>query len=121
MGRVGQVIFVGSLFAAGLSVDSPAPGSSPPRATTGPESSTGGVWDKRCALCHGKKGVPTPVGRKIGAQDLTSPEVRKKPDSALAEVIAEGKEKMPGYKDQLDGEEIAALVAHIRGFVKPSD
>ena len=88
---------------------------------TRPESEQQKVWADKCAMCHGKTGVPTPVGEKLGARNLTTPEVRDKSDQDLRTVIIDGSGKMPGYKDTLSPQEIDFLIRQIRTFAaKPA-
>ena len=51
-----------------------------------------------------------PMGQKLGARDLGSPEVQKLTDEALAKIVANGQRKMPPFKDALESEQIKALV-----------
>ncbi len=54
----------------------------------------------------------------LGAHDFVSPEVQKQTDAQLAEIIAKGKNKMPGYEKTLKPEQIKDLVAYIRELAK---
>jgi mono/diheme cytochrome c family protein len=82
------------------------------------------VWKAKCASCHGADGkAQTDLGRKLGVADYTQPGWQKgRTDEQLKKGIAEGvsrvhdgkKQEMGGYKDQLTGEQIDSLVAHIR-------
>ena len=45
--------------------------------------------------------------------DLRSPTVQSQPDAQLADVIANGKGPMPGFKSSLSKDEIDALVKHV--------
>lgn len=81
------------------------------------------TYKAKCAVCHGADGAgQTPMGKTMKLKDLGSPEVQKKTDKELSDVIAngggEGKAKMPGYKDKLEPAEIDALVTLIRGMKK---
>jgi mono/diheme cytochrome c family protein len=76
------------------------------------------IYKAKCAVCHGVHGKgDTPAGKKLGAHDLTAPEVRRLPDSDLIQVVEKGK-KMPAYEGKLKPEEIKALVAYIRELEK---
>ncbi len=73
----------------------------------------------KCAMCHGADGKgDVPMGKKFGLKDLASPEVQSQTDAQLNEMIAKGKDKMPGYEGKLSKEQITGLVGYIRGFVK---
>ena len=69
-----------------------------------------------CAGCHGADGK----GVVKDAPDFRDAEWQKrKSDPLLVEDIKKGKlPKMPAYGEQLNDEEIKALVAHIRTFAK---
>ncbi|HEX7632490.1 MAG TPA: cytochrome c [Lacunisphaera sp.] len=83
-------------------------------------------WDKNCASCHGKDGKgATKAGRMAGVKDLTDPAYQKdiKDEKALAAIKdgikdEKGKEKMKAFAEKLTPEEMKALVAHVRSFVK---
>jgi len=82
------------------------------------------VWKSKCASCHGADGkAQTDQGKKLGVADYTQPAWQKaRTDEQLKKGIAEGvsrvhegkQQEMSGYKDQLSGEQIDALVAYIR-------
>ena len=73
------------------------------------------LYKAKCAACHGADGKgDTPVGKKLGLRDFSSPEVQKMSDAELTTIIADGKKKMPGYKKSLKPEQIKDLTAYIR-------
>lgn len=77
------------------------------------------LFDKSCKMCHsidGKGNTKLAQGMKIKPEllDLTRQEVKVKKDEALKTTIADGKEKMKGFKDKLKADEISLIVAHIR-------
>jgi mono/diheme cytochrome c family protein len=76
-------------------------------------------YKAKCSACHGAdaKGE-TPVGKKMGIKDLAAPEVQKLSDGQLEAIIADGKNKMPGYKKSLKHEQIEGLVGYIRSLAK---
>ena len=77
------------------------------------------LFKTKCSACHGADGKgDTPVGKKFGVRDFTSPEVQKMSDDELTTIIADGKEKMPGYKKSLKPEQIKDLTAYIRELAK---
>lgn len=83
------------------------------------------LWKAKCAACHGADGkAQTDQGQKMGVADYTSPAWQKAhPDAELKQAIHDGvdtvqdgkKQQMDGYKD-LSGEQVDALVAHIRSL-----
>jgi mono/diheme cytochrome c family protein len=54
----------------------------------------------------------------LGAHDLTSAEVSKKPDSELAQTISQGRNKMPAFGDKLDEKQIRELLIYVRTLRK---
>ena len=79
----------------------------------------GAIFTAKCAMCHGKDATgKTPMGLKLKARDLHSPEVQKVPDAEMRLIIAKGKDKMPAYAEKLNKEQIDGLVAYVRGLGK---
>ncbi len=77
------------------------------------------TFKAKCAMCHGADGAgKTPMGAKLNIPDLLSPEVQKKPDSALVEIVAKGKNKMPEFASKLTPEQITQLKDYIRELGK---
>lgn len=77
------------------------------------------IYKAKCASCHGADGKgQSPMGKKMNLRDLGSPEVQKQTDKELYDWTADGKGKMPAYKDKLSADEINALVKHMRAFKK---
>lgn len=76
------------------------------------------MYGAKCASCHAADGSGSATGKKMGTHDLKSPEVQAMTDAQLTEIIAKGKNKMPGYEKRLSAEEITALVAHLRDMAK---
>ncbi|MBI4660821.1 MAG: c-type cytochrome [Verrucomicrobia bacterium] len=83
---------------------------------------TADLYTKECAGCHGKDGKGrTPVGRKVGAKDLT---LSKSSDAEMLKQINEGKlakdgsQAMPAFKAKLDADEIKALMDFVKKFRK---
>ncbi len=75
----------------------------------------GALYAKRCVACHGKDGKGTPVGQKMGVQDLTT---TKLSEADLAKVISEGRGKMTAYKGKLSDAEIQSLARFIKAGLK---
>ena len=75
------------------------------------------TYKSKCAMCHGADGAgQTPAGKSMKVKPLGSDEVQKLTDDEMAEIIAEGKGKMPGYKSKLSAEEIGLVVKFVRSF-----
>ncbi len=81
-------------------------------------------WTKHCAKCHGEDGKgKTKMGEKLQVKDYTDAKVQEKlKDEDMAKATKEGvkdkegKTKMKAFGEDLNAEEIKALVKHIRGF-----
>jgi len=83
------------------------------------------TWDKQCASCHGKDGSGnTRMGKKVNVKDYRDPKVQADMTDAKATqtikdgIKEKGEERMKPYKDKLSDDEIKALIAHMRTFVK---
>jgi mono/diheme cytochrome c family protein len=78
------------------------------------------LYKTKCVACHAADGSGnTPAGKKLAAHDLRSAEVQKMSDADLTEIIAKGKNKMPGYEKTLKPDDIKGLVAYIRSLAAP--
>jgi len=85
--------------------------------TTLAQSDPAKLYQTRCALCHAADGSgDTASGKAFHAKDLRSDEVQKQTDAQLAEVITKGRGKMPAFGAQIKPNDIAKLVAYIRGL-----
>lgn len=80
-------------------------------------------WENHCASCHGEDGkAQTKQGKKLKIRDYTDAAVQAElKDDAMLKVILEGyiengKERMKGFKDELENPEQEAkdLVDYIR-------
>ncbi|HXG59043.1 MAG TPA: cytochrome c [Thermoanaerobaculia bacterium] len=77
------------------------------------------LFKSKCAVCHGEDGSGnTKMGKTMKLRPLGSPEVQKQTDKELYAWTAEGKGKMPAYKNKLSEEDINALVAFMRTLAK---
>lgn len=77
------------------------------------------TFKAKCAMCHGADGKgDTPVGKKMGIRDLTSPDVQKMSDDELTAITTKGKNKMPAYENKLSAAQIKDIVAYIRQLAK---
>lgn len=77
------------------------------------------VYAQKCALCHAGDGSgSTSMGKMLKLRDLRSPEVQAMSDAELYEITANGKAKMPAYKESLSKEQIQAVVGYIRELAK---
>ena len=77
------------------------------------------LFKTKCAACHGPDGKgEVPMGKKLGARNLSSAEVQGQSDAQLTEVVTKGKNKMPAYDGKLTKEQIGELVAYVRELGK---
>ena len=75
------------------------------------------IYKAKCEMCHGADGQSnTPVGKSLGAQAYTSPEVLKLSDAQITDVIKHGKNKMPPA--QVTDDQIKALLPYIHSLQK---
>ena len=101
------VLFVGlTLFVVSIVQANPGPDAAASKA----------MYRTKCATCHGPDGSGSQVGKTMNVPDLRSPEVQKRPDAELAQIISDGKGGMPPFKSSLSGAQIHALVVHIRSL-----
>ena|SRR5690348_15108747 len=83
------------------------------------QSEAAKVYKANCAPCHGPDGSGnTPTGKALKVKDLSSDEVQKQTDAALAEVIAKGKGQMPAFQAKLSPDVIKSLVVYVRQLAK---
>lgn len=76
-------------------------------------------YKAKCAGCHGPDGSgSTPAGKALGVHDFHSPDVQKETITEMAEIITNGKNKMPKYRDKLKDAEIKDLAAYVHDLGK---
>lgn len=70
------------------------------------------LYKSRCAVCHGKDGVPKDFAKDSAA---FNDEAWKKAASLkeIEEVVAKGRKKMPAFQSKLSPEEIKAVSAYL--------
>ncbi|MBV8475964.1 MAG: cytochrome c [Acidobacteria bacterium] len=77
------------------------------------------LFKSNCALCHAEDGSGnTPSGKALEAKDLRSRKTQSKSDAEIADLIAQGRNKMPGFAQNLKPDQIQQLVAYIRHLAK---
>ena len=93
--------------------------SSTPKSFSASANDIAAVYKAKCASCHGADGSGnTPAGKKTGAKDFKSPEIKGQSDAALLNAILKGKNKMPGYEKSLGADQCKALAAYCRSLMK---
>jgi len=71
------------------------------------------LYETKCAQCHGKDGVAKPPGK--GSKNFNDPEFQKLwTEESIAQITADGKGKMPGYRSRLTPEQLRAVSAHVK-------
>jgi mono/diheme cytochrome c family protein len=104
------------LLAAALAL---AVAAAPAAQAAGPDGKA--LYEAKCALCHGKDGVPPPAFAQKKVPDMSASAWQKsRTDAQLKKVIGDGVQgtMMRGFSSTLKPEEIAAVVAHIRTLAK---
>ena len=85
------------------------------------------LYSSKCSACHGKDGkAQTEKGKKMLMRDLASAEIQTLSDADLKKAIGDGiekvkdgtKQEMDGFKDDIKGPELDALVKYMREFKK---
>jgi mono/diheme cytochrome c family protein len=76
-----------------------------------PSNPANKLYADHCAMCHGTDGKAV----MPGAGDMTDPKgPLSKPDAVLIKNTLEGIGNMPGFKGQLDNDQIADIIAYMR-------
>jgi cytochrome c6 len=76
-------------------------------------------YKAKCAGCHGPDGTGnTAAGKAMKVRDFHDPEVQKETDAELADIISNGKNKMPKYSDKLKDAEIKDLAVYVHELGK---
>ena len=71
------------------------------------------LYETKCAQCHGKEGIAKPPGK--GSKNFSDPEFQTAwTEESIAQIAAEGKGKMPGYRSRLSAEQLRAVAAHVK-------
>jgi len=77
------------------------------------------TYKAKCTMCHAADGSgSTPAGKSMGAIPFSSPAIVKASDAALIASTTNGKGKMPAYKSQLSGPQIADVITYLRTLQK---
>ena len=75
------------------------------------------LYEAKCASCHGKDGTAKAMAK--GSRSFNDPAFQSESVDAIVKVTADGKGKMPGYKDKLSADQMQAIAAHIK-TLKPA-
>lgn len=75
------------------------------------------TFEQKCSTCHGTDGkARTPMGKKIGAPDLTSSAVQTQTNAQIHTAITDGKGKMPPYGGILGQAGTSEMVKYVRSL-----
>ncbi len=71
------------------------------------------LYDKKCALCHGKDGMAKKIAK--GSANLNDPEWQKTAtlESIQKDIVA-GKGKMPEFQEKLSADEIRFISEYVK-------
>lgn len=73
------------------------------------------TFEDNCSVCHDEDGSGnTPIGMSLMIPDLRSDDVQKLSDQALIDIVTNGKDPMPSFKDKLSADEIKGVVGYVR-------
>lgn len=103
-------IFLALAFCAGVFASS---------AARSDEQAVVALYKARCAACHGENGRPKGIAKNAA---VFTDEAWKNSTSLdeVAQVISQGRSKMPGFASKLTPEEIRALAAYVLAMKSPS-
>jgi cytochrome c6 len=83
------------------------------------QSASETLYKSKCAMCHAADGSGnSPAGKSMKVPDLRSDAAQKLTDAQLTDILTNGKQPMPGYKDKLKADEIKGLVGYVRSLAK---
>jgi mono/diheme cytochrome c family protein len=83
------------------------------------QEATEKLYKQKCQSCHAADGSgATGLGKKTRARDFGSAEEQNETDAQLIEIIAKGKNKMPGYEKSLTDTQIKDQAAYCRAMGK---
>ena len=78
------------------------------------------LFQRNCAVCHGKDGKGLPNWKAKGQPDFTDAKWQKAhTDAQISSVIQNGKGRnMPAFKSRLSDGDVSAIIAQVRAFGK---
>jgi len=75
------------------------------------------LYVQNCARCHGSNGkAQTKLGRSLGAEDLTSSDVKEMSAERIARAITRGRGDMPAFGKKLNAKQIASIAQYVRSL-----
>lgn len=77
------------------------------------------TYKTKCAMCHGTDGLAaTPMGKMMKVLSFKDAAMVTASDAQFIASTANGKGKMPAYKDKLTAAQIKDVIAYIRTLQK---
>lgn len=77
------------------------------------------IYTSKCAICHGPKGDGnSPIGKTLNVPDFHSAQAQKVTEDEMKAIVANGKNKMPAFKDNLTDTQIDQVVDYVRHLGK---
>lgn len=77
------------------------------------------IFGTHCAICHGPNGDGnSPIGKTLNVPDLHSAQAQKMTEAEAKDVVTNGKNKMPAFKDKLTDAQIGQVVDYVRHLRK---
>jgi hypothetical protein len=72
------------------------------------------IWAKNCQGCHGNGMNITDEGINTGAPTSLFTQIGPKSVEAIVEIVTNGKNKMPGFKDEMSPADLAMISRYVR-------
>lgn len=79
------------------------------------------LFRSNCASCHGQDGAGTALGKSMEVPDLRSEQVQKHTDAELAQVVIQGTNNMPAFKNRLSEDQVHDVVRYVRELGKKKE
>jgi mono/diheme cytochrome c family protein len=77
------------------------------------------LFNSNCAICHGPNGDGnSPIGKTLNIPDFHSAQAQKMTEAEMKAIVANGKNKMPAFKDKLTDVQIDQVVDYVRHLGK---
>src|SRR5216683_7793408 len=84
------------------------------------QDSAASLYKTKCALCHAPDGSGTgPVGTQLNVPNLRLRQVQALTNDQWAQIIEDGKRKMPAFKGRLSDAQIKQVVTYLRELTRP--
>ncbi len=117
------LVFSISFFEAGVYAAGKKEKISPSRNTAAAQEPAGkeaGLYNAKCAACHGALGEGSAKIAKMLKLDEAQLKLAgsKASDADLLKALLDGKAKMPGFKGKISDDEAKGLIKYIRTFKK---